>query len=742
MNIKIIFFSLIGLLLFSPAFSTSTEDSLKLKISHHKKADILVRLAESYPDNPKKAIRYFQNAITLFSESNKDSNEVAKTYLKFLEYLYNHSDYNKALKVGKKALLVLAKFKNDTLLAPLHKKIGLIYESDGIYEKALPHYLKSLDYYTKLNDQTGIASNLNNIGLIYYYQKNYKQALENFKRALPIVEKLNFKFGIASVLTNIGNIYTAQNETEKAKKTYERVLKIDKEINDKEGVAKTLNNLGLIYSSMNDYITARSYFLKSIQFQKEIGNEQALAGIFENLSVSYEREVKENRDKKGISNETPYSPAEKEKFAKALKYLNKAKALALKYKLQDVRLRIYNERAYIYSELKNYKKAYGAMVDYDELRDSLQNEEMQKELGRMQAIYENDKKEKEIALQHMQIQKNNLKIEKQQTFQQALIAFIALLTLLAFAILRSYYQKKKANLLLASQKQEIESQNEIITLHKNELEEKNKDIMDSINYAKRIQTAILPPDNLVQYCFPESFIFYQPKDIVSGDFYWIDNVEHRRFAAAVDCTGHGVPGAFMSIVGYNALNLTLKNAHIYQPASILDNLNLILEETLRQKGKQDVRDGMDMSLIMYDTEKKELQYAGANNPLYIIRKKDIPMIIDGEEKEPNISNEHLNLYEIKATKQPIGAYDDKKPFENHIIKILDNDTIYMFSDGFADQFGGKDGKKYKYKPFKRLLLEHYPSTIKQQLSTLTTDFNEWKGELEQIDDVCVIGIKF
>ncbi|MEZ4938166.1 MAG: SpoIIE family protein phosphatase [Crocinitomicaceae bacterium] len=264
---------------------------------------------------------------------------------------------------------------------------------------------------------------------------------------------------------------------------------------------------------------------------------------------------------------------------------------------------------------------------------------------------------------------------------------------------------------------EIEKQKEAIVAQK-------KDIEDSIRYAKRIQTAILPPSSYVRELFEDHFIYYVPKDIVSGDFYWASDNENFNYIAAVDCTGHGVPGAFMSIVGNDQLHYALNVKKSKHPSEILDALNEGVTQTLRQEqNESSVRDGMDISLIGIDKKKQKLEYAGANNNMYLIR--------NGE------------LIEYQANRNAIGGFygDDLNQFSNHSIDIQKGDTIYIFSDGFPDQFGGPKGKKFKYKNFKNLLLSIQGMSMEDQKKEISSVLKNWIGNLEQLDDILVIGIR-
>ena len=271
------------------------------------------------------------------------------------------------------------------------------------------------------------------------------------------------------------------------------------------------------------------------------------------------------------------------------------------------------------------------------------------------------------------------------------------------------------------------------------IEEKSRDILDSLNYAQKIQQAILPSKDRLSESFKDHFVLYKPKDIVSGDFYWMKDLNDKVLIAAVDCTGHGVPGAFVSIVGHTALNRAVNEFHLRKPSDVLDKLNFLVVETLNQDKENEVKDGMDMSLCLLDRKSKQLSYAGANNPIYIVSKHDF-LMIDGQKENPKDQHNEFYLFEIKADKQPIGLYDHKKEFSCHQVDLNDDDAVYLFSDGYPDQFGGPKGKKFRYNQFRQLLFEVQPLTMEKQEFKLNEAIENWKGDLEQVDDICVIGL--
>lgn len=303
----------------------------------------------------------------------------------------------------------------------------------------------------------------------------------------------------------------------------------------------------------------------------------------------------------------------------------------------------------------------------------------------------------------------------------ALLSGIFFYLILKVSNRRIRKQKEHLELVVQERTAEIVEQKGEIELQKEIVEHKNRDIMGSIRYAKRLQDAILPTDEYIQDCFREFFVFFRPKDIVSGDFYWVRKIENKVYFAVVDCTGHGVPGAFVSIVGNNGLNRSIREYGLRKPSEILDKLSELVEEAFIKEGYSDVRDGMDMSLCCLDLVALTLEYAGANNPLYIVAKQE--------------------LIEIKPDKQPIGHYEDRKAFTNKKLQLSSGDLIFLFTDGYADQFGGPQGKKYKYAKLKQFFLEHESYNLQEVGARIADEFDSWSDNQEQIDDVCVMGFR-
>jgi tetratricopeptide (TPR) repeat protein len=387
----------------------------------------------------------------------------------------------------------------------------------------------------------------------------------------------------------------------------------------------------------------------------------------------------------------------------------------------------------------DYKKALEYHVKLTDLREQTKNDERIRDITKL---------EMEVAFTETRMQdslkaaEENLRLKSEQDLalqsekSKNLMLFIGLafLAILALVLYRSFQSKKKDN--------------QIILEQKNTVELKQHEIMDSISYAKRLQDAILPSSTQLNHSLPEHFIFYAPKDIVSGDFYWFENVtgtENTTLLAAADCTGHGVPGALVSVVCSNALRRSVREFGLRTPGEILDKASTILVETFENDGN-DVKDGMDAALISLSSPDKSgkriVQFSGANNPLWVARhmnnldedhKLDNTTVVDEENQ--------MSMLEVKGDRQPVGKFVDKKAFMTTTLQLIKGDILYLFTDGFPDQFGGPKGKKFKYQTFKKLLLSHAHLSMEQQKNMLSDNLKQWQREFEQTDDICVIGIK-
>jgi serine phosphatase RsbU (regulator of sigma subunit) len=450
-------------------------------------------------------------------------------------------------------------------------------------------------------------------------------------------------------------------------------------------MAYSLSNIGNIYDLMKSP-KGLSYHQRSLKLREDIGDKKGQAFGLVNVSESHFLN--------GNINE-------------ALDYAKRGYELANKMGFPDN----IQKSSYILSKIYKSQSKYPLALEFYEqsvlMKDSIKNEESNRASYKLQTKYEFEKQQAVKDAEHnkqMEIIAERGKKQKVITYS---IALGSLLLLIFFVFIYNRLQITKR------QKSIIEEQKQLV-------EEKQKEILDSINYAKRIQAAILPSDRVIKQFLPESFVFYKPKDIVAGDFYWLEHKHDKVLFAAADCTGHGVPGAMVSVVCNNALNRSVREFGLTEPSKILDKTKEIVIQEF-EKSDADVKDGMDIALCAL--QENTLYYSGANNPLWIIREGS--GIIE----------------EVKSTKQPVGKVDNTKPFENHTVELKKGDSIYIFTDGYQDQFGGEKGKKFKAAKLKELLLNNREKSMEEQLVTLNQTFDKWKGSLEQVDDVCVIGVR-
>ena len=666
-----------------------------------------------------------------------DTNKIATLNELSIE-LYSIGKYEEAVIFAEQskqlANNLIKKSKNQNLtkiikkgLARAYNTFGNIYSDQGLYPDALQNYFTSLKLKEEIGDKKGIASAYNNIGIVYKTQNNYADALNSYKASLKIKEELGDKQGIASSYNNIGNIYHIQGDFIKALENYSASLQLFKELDFVSGITFLYNNIGGVY--FNQAEQEKDSNKKNILFSNAKNNFNASLVLFETIS-----------DKRGVvASLINIGTIElnQKNLPKAKEYANRAFSLSKNDGKGEILKDIYNLLAKIETSVGNYKLAFEHYQNYILLRDSIFNEENTKKTVQMQMQFGFDKKmaadsianAKAQELKEVEIAKQRAEIKVKKNQQYALFGGLFLVLVFAGFMYNRFTVTRKQKQIIELQKHEVEQQKEIV-------EEKNKEITDSIQYAKRIQNAILPPIKLVKEHLPQSFIVYKPKDIVAGDFYWMESlsaVHSSQFSvhselstenselilfAACDCTGHGVPGAMVSVVCNNGLNRSVREHGITDPGKILDKTREIVIQEF-EKSDDVVKDGMDISICTL--QGNTLKWAGANNPLWIIR-----------------NNEFI---EYKPNKQHIGKIENPKPFITHTIELMKDDTLYIFTDGYQDQFGGQNGKKFKSSKLKELLISIQDKNMDEQQEIINQTFELWKGNSQQIDDVCIIGVR-
>lgn len=710
-------------------------------------------------------INYFANLVVEYCNVNLDSamiladslitmsentgdDEFRSRSFSVLGYVYERSgNYKLALKNELIALKLAKKTDNLLLQANSYNGVGVMYDYLGDYEKALENYFNGYEIRKKEKDLVGMQQSLSNIGLVYHLKGDFKNALDYLYKSRDLAEEIKDTPGYTSALINIALVFQQQENYKQALQLYNEALKIYLKNDSEYDIALAYNNIGSVYYDLKKWKKAISYHQKSLNIKNKIGDLHGSVMSHQNLGLIYKElnqldsSLFHLESGRKILDSLPNPTSEIELFnslgscyiakgdyTNAAKFLEKAMDIYESgidyYKIYET----FGDLATLNAELGNYKEAFQYHKRYWGMRDSIQNNENSKivQQKEFEADYKAKKREDEL--------KRKLEKEAEDKQQKVwnifyLCLFTSLLIVIAF-IYRNYRQKKKANNLLSERNSIISSQNVEIRKQSELLEEKNRDITDSIQYAKRLQDAILPTVSEMNSVVKDYFVLYRPKDIVSGDFYWMHdlsvNGKRKYLFAVVDCTGHGVPGGFVSIVGNNALNRAVNEFELTKPNLILDKVSELVEKSFESENTE-IRDGMDIALISvsYEGEKIILEFSGANNPLWYVK---------------NTNSGNPEIVEIKADKQPIGKYEARIPFTLHRMEMSPKDKIYLFTDGYADQFGGENGKKFKYAQLKEKLVSLGNNAMENQRKELERIILDWKGDLEQIDDICISGI--
>lgn len=581
--------------------------------------------------------------------------------------------------------------------------IGYYYDEQGDLVKALDLYHESLKLYESVGSIEGAATTFNNLGVLYSVIGDTAKAIEYHTQSLEYKKKVKDLEGVAMSYNNIGTLKENKGNHFEALEYYEASLKLRLEINDRRGIAMSYDNIGDVYYEEGVFAKAQEYYNKAFDIWKELRIQTGIAGSYNNLAkLNYQLGNFELAKEYGVKS---YELSEELGFPVDIE--NSSRSLIDIFE-KDKDYKSALEYAHVYINTRNLLRGSNAaqialkksmQYQYEKLaiRDSLQYQ-----------------REKEV---------QDLKLKKQETQTYALYSGFGFLLIILIVGIRSYRQKQKDNQLINEQKLEVENQKEEIEKQHIKLAETHQEISDSISYAKRIQEAILPTSAALNRALKNGFVFYRPKDVVSGDFYWLEETENDILFAVADCTGHGVPGAMVSVVCHNALTRAVREFHLTKPSEILDKSREIVVNTL-EADQWDVKDGMDISVCAIKKESKSIEWAGAYNPLYIVEQ-------NGTEVQT-----------VAPNKQPVGKFEGSVPFTNHSITLNQGDSIYLFTDGFMDQFGGERGKKYKYAKFKTFLLSIQDLDMNQQKEALEKEILEWMGSFEQIDDMCIAGIRF
>lgn len=698
-------------------------DSLEIELKKSvdtSKVNVLNTLAsELRKKNPLKALEYSNQALEL-SEKIYFKKGIGNAYSVMASVYSIQGDFGKALEFHNKSLTIRESiFDNKGIVSSLNS-IGNINIKQGNYEKALKNYLKLLEICESIGDKKSMP--LNNIAASYFYLGNYEKALFYYIKAIKTAETLGNKEAMINPLIGLGNVYFNMAKYENSLIYYKQALTKSTEMNSQAGIIKSLTTIGNVYEKLHNNDTALIYYFKSLKINEELGDKSSIALSLMNIgniykqTKNYEKALEnygkalkineEIENKNGIAKSLLnigilYS--QKNSIEMAMTYLKRGLVLADSIKSKEILMKGNEELSEVYEKKQDYKNALIYYKSHTAIKDSLMNENNSKNMAEIQTKYETDKKEKEIELLTKDRSLKEAELKTQNVVKNGSIVVSILLLLFALLAYNRYRIKQKANI---------------------EISQKNKEITESISYAKRIQSSFLTSERYISQRLSDYFILYQPRNIVSGDFYWLMEKDNDLYVCTADCTGHGIPGAFMSLISMGILNeIIYSKSHLKHTDEILNELRRIIILAVNPEGSaEEGKDGMDTVLCRFDLKKMELEYSAANNSFYIIR--------NGE------------LLVFKPDKMPVGKHIGlEKPFTRTVVPLEKGDCIYTFSDGYVDQFGGPKGKKFQSKQLKELFLANCHKPMYMQKEILNKQLQQWKGNCEQVDDILVIGIR-
>ncbi len=788
--------SLLLLLLAFSGSSQTTEDSLWMVWNNQEESDsnrfnAYNKIIENYymgtsPDSCKTLL---ENGIKQAKQI-PDKRHLSDLYSGYCAHHYYQGALDSSIRYANLSIQLSKKIDYKDGISNGLNTLAILYKVQGKIPQALQAYQDALEIRQK--EGMNIDYILGNMGSLYQAIGNYEKALDYTNKSLKLREEAQDSAGMSYSYSLLAKIYIDQNEYQKSLEYYKLAFDIDNSTQVPKKM-DALGNIGIAYSYLEFYDKAIEYHKKCLEIENSNNFPIALSTVYNNIGGAFYKqqeldsaihyfklslEIPSTNYEKLAIGQSNISEAyfEQKNYDESLTYAKRSLINAQKSNSKTTISSAAKSLWKCYKAIGKNKEALEAHEYYISMKDSVESENNQRVVIQNEYKYQYEKKaaidsiafakEQQISDAKLAEQEAKAKaesdrqeaeIKQKRTQQYALFGGLALLLVFLGFVYNRFRVTKKQKDIIADQKVEVEAQKQeaetqrdiadnqrLVAEHQKEIvEEKNKEIMDSITYAKRLQEAILPPPRLVKEWLTDSFLFYKPKDIVAGDFYWMETVDTEIdgrkktliFFAAADCTGHGVPGAMVSVVCANALNRSVKEFQLKDPGQVLDKVTELVIQSFEQS-EEDIKDGMDIALCALDMSSKKLYFSGANNPLWIVTEK----AKDSDNKYINEAGTH-ELIEYKATKQPVGKYEGNKQFVTEEIQLKPGDAMYIFSDGFADQFGGVKGKKYKYANFKRFLLANYSAHMDEQKARLATEFDQWKRDLEQIDDVCIIGVK-
>jgi len=633
------------------------------------------------------------NNLVKPAQEGKEFKLLSKIYEQLAYAYFTQSDFEKTIEVVFKRLEIDSLLQDSISIAEDYNSLSTNMRKQGKYIDAIAYAKKALEIFEKKNNNEGLANTYSTMGSIYYFNDDNDQAIRHFLKSTEIWEKNDPNNRLAGNYNNIGSVYIETFNYGKALEYYKKALQLYRKQKKRYVEAILTGNIGLAYQGLGDFSKAMDYFTESLELQTQVGNKEGVIHAITNIAgLNY---------RKGN-----YEESQKDYF-QALDMAKKGGFLAEE-------LSIHKELSILEEAMGHFDKALESLKAYQVIKDTLQNQEARTQLNEFQAQLDLQEHKAEIAILSKENELANVEVKKQRIFTISVVLVSFLLIILIFIISYALSYSRKAKKLLEIQNHEIDK-------HRNEIQLKNKQFTDSIVYASRVQKALFSPWEELERFFDGMFVISKPQNIVSGDFYWYKFTNNKLYLALADCTGHGVPGAFMSVLGNTFLNEVVEDNCNKQANQVLNELREKIKASLHQEGMKGNTDGMDILLCIISPNENKLSYSGANNPLYLVRNK--------------------NLIEYKADKMTISVSMKESPFTTETINLEPGDQFFLSSDGYYDQFGGPRNEKLSRNRFKEMLVRHCEMPLKDQGNELEQLFESWKNNQEQTDDMMVIGFR-
>ncbi|GEM_PF-3691695 len=720
------------------------------------------------------ALSYYREALNLAKEGGYT--RLAGKCLNYIAVVYIYrSEYDQTIRYLRKSIALKEKAGDRGGMANGYNNLGVIHKNQGNFSKALEYYQKAAgirqEMAGQLKDSTSQGNNTeklgqanNNLGNIHFQFGNYTQAVSFYKKGLEHFEKINDHQGISACYNNIGNVFEEQQNYFKARQYYRRALELNRRIGNVPNIGTCLNNLGEVHLKQNQIPRARENFEESLEYRRKVNDKRGISGVYSNLAMIYMKKGDYNRsqdylhdalkldneigDKKGMA-EDMISMAKvhlkQEQIPRAINIARQGKELADSLEIPLQQKKSLKILAQAFEKRGNYRKALSFTRQFEQIEDRLFNKEKNQMVEAIETRYQLEQKQKEIERQEHLLNRQQDLIEKHEVEKYALMGGGLVVLILSVLIYIYYRNKRRSYRLLAEQKEEIESQNEellqqneqisrqrdelerqrqLTQSKKEELHNKDSELIREGQYARRIQSSLLMSTRTLRQLFRGHFLFFQPRDMVSGDFYWVRQKNDQIAFAVVGCTGHGVPGAFMSMLGMSFLNEAAAGMEHFQAGELLNRLRHKVAHALQQEDPaEDDHDKLEVALCVWDLPGHRLQFAGSQRPLYLYRQGELIEFLPDD---------------ISIARQT----QLEESFQSRVLDLQPQDMIYLFTRGLYRQKSQDRQQEMGLERLRGLLSEVHQLPAHQQKEKVVEYWENWKGEAPQHADVLLMGMRF